>query len=259
MFTGEIVICTKTVAAWLGRSCDEVAGRVAIAGAVAAGLFVLSGCTSLEVESRNPNILEKEGMGLVRTVTSPINLLGPTYATYDHLYNESDAHVAWKVLGTPFVPLLTLPSGAFATIPDVVTGPFEMLTFSHASSVAYPWESYDYRVAGVWNKITPVLLVAVATAGAGAAAAADAMNGNSNNGGTSYNSGYNTVQPVQYNSGNNTVQPTQYSGGSGTRAPQSVSKPRTDIYTRNCPKHGEYDSRFSLGGCPACKAPKFAE
>jgi len=128
----------------------------------------------------------------------------------------------------------------------VVTGPFEMLTFSQASNVAYPWESYEYRVASIWNKITPVLLVAVATAGAGAAATADALSDNGNSGGSSYNSGYNTVQP------------TQYSGGAGTRSTQSLSKPRTDIYTRNCPKHGEYDSRFSPGGCPACKAPKFA-
>ena len=253
-------MCTKTVESWLSRSGAEVARWVAKAGVVSAGLLALSGCTSLEVERRSPNILEKEGMGLVRTLSSPINLFGPTYATYDHLYNESDTRVAWKVLVTPFVPLLTLPSGAFATIPDVVTGPFEMLTFSHASSVAYPWESYEYRVASIWNKITPVLLVAVATAGAGAAMAADAMNGNGNSG-TSYNSGYNAVQPVPYTSGNNTVQPTQDSGGSGTSAPQSASKPRTDIYTRYCPKpnHGEYDSRFSLGGCPACKAPKFAE
>ncbi len=220
---------------------------VALSLAAVAAEFVLSGCTSYEVGQRDLNVLEREGMGLARTVCSPINLLGTSYATYDHLYNESDTHVAWKVLGTPFVPLLTLPSGAFATIPDVVTGPFEMLTFSHASNVAYPWESYEYRVADVWNKVTPVFLVALATAGAGAAVVADAMNGHGGSGGASYTSSYNTIQP------------SQYSGGTGASAPISVNKPRTDIYTRNCSKHGEYDSRFSLGGCPACKAPKFAD
>ena len=236
----------------LQTSIDRAPSAVA---AFMVGIFLLGGCTSNEVGQRNPNALEKEGMGFVRTVTSPINVFGPTYATYDHLYNESEIHVVKKVLVTPFVPFLTIPSGTFAMTTDIVTGPIEMLTFSHFSNVAYPWETYEYRVAHIWNEITPVLLVSLATAGAGAAAAADAMNGNGNSNATSHNGNYNAVQPYQ-DSG----------GGSGTsysaRTPSAASKPANDdIYKRYCPKpgHGEYDSRFSLGGCPACKAPKFAE
>lgn len=232
---------------------------------LAVGLFFVNGCTSYEVEQRQPNFLEKGGMGFVRTITSPINVLGPTYATYNHLYNESEVHVVKKVLVTPFVPLLTIPSGTFAMTTDVFTGPVEMLTFSHFSNVAYPWETYEYRVAHIWNEITPVLLVSLATAGAGAAAAADAMNGNGNSSATSYNSNYNTVQTHQDSSSYNSVQPSGGSSGASScnaGASSDASKPANDdIYKRNCPKpgHGEYDSRFSLGGCPACKAPKFAE
>jgi hypothetical protein len=227
-----------------------------IPGAVRNRMFIvaaaagLCGCTSYEVGQRDLNVLEKEGMALARTLSAPIDLFGPTWATYGHLYNESDTHVAWKVLGTPFVPLLTLPSGAFAMTADVLTGPVELLTFSQFSGVAYPWESYEYHVAERWNEITPVILVALATAGAGAAAIADSHSG----GGSRYNSGY---TPSYANTG----------GGSGAAAVNTApsqssptaSKPRTDIYTRNCSKHGEYDSRFSLGGCPECKAPRFAD
>ena len=80
---------------------------------------------------------------------------------------------------------------------DVVTGPYEIFTFSHASSVAYPWERYEYRVASVWNEITPVIFASLATAGAGAAAAADAMNGSGNGGAASSAGSSGTVQSYQ--------------------------------------------------------------
>ena len=195
-------------------------------------------------------------MALARTVSSPINLFGPTYATYDHLYNESKTHVVKKVLVTPFVPLLTVPSGAFAMTVDVVAGPLEMITFSHFSNAAYPWESYEYRVAEVWNKMTPILLVSVATAGAGAAMVADAMNGG---GGSSYSSGYSPPVQAYQSAGVDSGVAAAASTVTQNHTAPAASKPQTDIYTRNCSKHGEYDSRFSLGGCPACKAPKFAE
>lgn len=194
---------------------------------LAMGLFFVNGCTSYEVEQRQPNFLEKGGMGFVRTITSPINVLGPTYATYNHLYNESEVHVVKKVLVTPFVPLLTIPSGTFAMTTDVFTGPVEMLTFSHFSNVAYPWETYEYRVAHIWNEITPVLLVSLATAGAGAAAAADAMNGNGNSSATSYNSNYNAVPPYKESSNFNNVQPS--GGSSGVDAVDTTAQTRASL------------------------------
>ena len=192
--------------------------RAVVAAGSAVGLLVLAGCTSYEMKRRNPNILEKEGMGLTRMLTSPINLFGTTYATYDHLYNESKIHVVKKVLVTPFVPLLTIPSGAFAMTTDMVAGPLEMLTFSHFSNAAYPWESYEYRVARVWNEVTPILLVSLATAGAGAAAAAEAMNGKGNSSATSYNGSYNTPQSYQ-NSG----------GGSGVGGVDTTAQSRASL------------------------------
>lgn len=207
----------ETIPLKAGQSCGKIV-RDVVAQWFAAGVLVLSGCTSYEMERRNQNILEKEGMGLTRMLTSPINLFGTTYATYDHLYNESDTHVVKKVLVTPFVPLLTIPSGAFAMTTDMVVGPLEMLTFSHFSNAAYPWESYEYRVARVWNEVTPILLVSLATAGAGAAAAADAMKGRGNNSAPSYNGGYNTAQSYQ-NSG----------GGSGVGAVDTTAQSRASL------------------------------
>lgn len=200
---------------------------VTVLAHVTAGSLVLSGCTSYEMKSRNMNVLEREGMGLTRTLTSPIDLFGPTYATYDHLYNESETHVVKKVLVTPFVPFLTLPSGAFAMTTDAVAGPIEMLTFSHFWNAAYPWESYEYRVARVWNEVTPILLVSLATAGAGAAAAADAMHGNGNSNATSYNGNYNAVQPYHDSSSYNSVQPS--GGGSGVTAVDTTAQSRASL------------------------------
>jgi len=187
----------KLVIVWVRAGKNRVKKVRSLVTILVTAAFFLGGCTSYEVGRRNPNALEKEGMGLVRTITSPINVFGPTYATYDHLYNESEIHVVKKVLVTPFVPLLTIPSGTFAMTTDVMTGPIEMLTFSHFSNVAYPWETYEYHVARIWNEVTPVLLVSLATAGAGAAAAADAMNGHGSSSTTSYNSNYNTGQSYQ--------------------------------------------------------------
>lgn len=115
------------------------------------------GCkTSMQVEKSNPNFIEREGWAFTRVVTSPINVLGPTIATYNHIYSDADWHVAESILVSPFVPILTIPAGAFATCADVLTGMGEIITTLHFHKVAFPWETYDYNVAKWWNYGTSI-------------------------------------------------------------------------------------------------------
>jgi hypothetical protein len=115
------------------------------------------GCkTSMQVEKSNPNFIEREGWAFTRVLTSPINVLGPTIATYNHIYSDADWHVAESILVSPFVPILTIPAGAFATCADVLTGMGEIITTLHFHKVAFPWETYDYNVAKWWNYGTSI-------------------------------------------------------------------------------------------------------
>ena len=49
----------------------------------------------MEAEAENPNFLEREMWACTRVITSPINIFGPTVATYHHIYTDED----WSIAG----------------------------------------------------------------------------------------------------------------------------------------------------------------
>ena len=111
-----------------------------------------TGCkTSSEVESTNPGFIEREQWAWTRVIASPLNLFGPTVATYEHIYTSPDWKPFSSVLITPLVPALTLVAGALRTGADISVGVVEICTSIHFGSVAFPWESYDYQIAKYWN------------------------------------------------------------------------------------------------------------
>ena len=127
-----------------------------------------SGCkTSMEVEAGNPNFIEREGWAFSRLITSPISVLGPTAATYGHIYTDENWHPVESILITPFVPILTIPAGTAVTCTNVFIGIIEMLTTLHFHRISFPFESYNYQNAKWWNygtALTFICLCAGATA-----------------------------------------------------------------------------------------------
>ena len=119
-----------------------------------------AGCkTSMEVEAADPDFIEREGWAFTRLVTSPINILGPTVATYNHIYTSPNWHPVGSVLITPFVPFLTVPAGSAVACTDAFIGMMEIMTTLHFHKVSFPWESYNYENVKWWNYGTAVAMV----------------------------------------------------------------------------------------------------
>ena len=129
--------------------------RRSVAALLIPAMLCLAGCRSQksleELEGRpapatvaaEPNALERQGLAWARVLTAPLCLISLTYA-------ECEKTPAGVFL-LPFVCVWTVPAGAFAAAANFVIGSLEILTWQQCTTLEYPWQTFDPKVAQPWN------------------------------------------------------------------------------------------------------------